>query len=318
MMPSLTTLELAGLILATEFALVACLVPAWLLRRTRRLETLEAHGAQRLLDDVERAEPNRREALETVFATAYNLEADELGARVDEFIAREQAFYQVMTSVYLERDSRRLEEIPAELTKVIAPWLRMTPKNMIDAGALETLEAENTALSAELDQTRGHMEELMREYLKAFDKQAVLAATAAGAALASADPVGREARDANNAVGQQRAPTDDVTAQAPTGSGPAAKDAVQAAPAGDAAEIVQGDSDSASDIASDIDIGIDQADEDGAHVIDVSTDDEFETVALTDDDDEAPESEDADALAGLFDEEIAALNAFDDEDAAAA
>lgn len=315
MMPSLTTLEVAGLILTTEFALVACVLPAWLLRRTRRQETLEAHGAQRLLDDVERAEPNRRQALETIFASAYKLEADEIGARVDEFIAREQAFYQVMTSVYLERDSRRLEEIPAELTKVIAPWLRMTPNNAIAAGTLETLAAENTALSAELGQTREHMEELMREYLKAFDKQAVLAATTAGVASASGEVVVRESRPADSRVSPELAPAsaEGATATAQRVGGAVAVDEVEVDSAGDTAAATQDGSDG--------DRGIALADDDDLNFIDVSSDDEFDPVPLADADDEALDTDDtdaADALDGLFDEEIAALGAFDEEGAAAA
>jgi hypothetical protein len=307
MIPSLTTIELAGLILATEFALVACAVPAWLPRSTRRQHTLEADGARRLLDDVERAEPNRREALETIFADAYKLDADELGARVDEFIAREQAFYQVMTSVYLERDSRRLEEIPAELTKVIAPWIRLTPNNLIDAGALDTLEAENTALCAELDQTREHMEDLMREYLKAFDKQAAMAATAARVAITAAEGTLDEDRAAQCSSGRDVAPANasGVMRQADHEG-----DGVQAYAVDPEDVAADGDIDSESRTA--------LADEHGAHFIDVSSDDAFDLVPLLDEDDAAPDPDDADALAGLFDEEIAALGAFDEEDAAAA
>ena len=40
---------------------------------------------------------------------------------IDEFVEREQAFYQMMTRVYLERDADGLKSIPEQLTKVISP-----------------------------------------------------------------------------------------------------------------------------------------------------------------------------------------------------
>lgn len=195
MIDQLTTLELTGLVLSAEFALVACIVPALLWRRGRRQVATEQGDAQRLLDGVESAAPTRREALSTIFATTYQLEGEDLDARVDEFISREQAFYEVMTSVYLERDSSRLKEIPEELTKVISPWIRLTPRNTVARTEVDSLEATNSelsdrnaALSAELERTRTSMDELMQEYLKAYRKgeRAVPAASAATAASAEA------------------------------------------------------------------------------------------------------------------------------------
>ncbi|MEX2481382.1 MAG: hypothetical protein WD928_11015 [Gammaproteobacteria bacterium] len=191
----LGTLELALAILCAEFALVALAVPAVMLRRDRhRLagETASAANAaevaQEMMGDVEQAEPARREALATIFASTYNLDEDAVAGRVDEFIGREQAFYQVMTSVYLERDSERLKEIPAELTKVISPWIRMTPSNMVAAAEVDALAESNSALGAELEETRRSMDELMAEYMKAFQKNtAARDSTAAATGVATED-----------------------------------------------------------------------------------------------------------------------------------
>ena len=50
MIDQLTTLELTGLVLSAEFALVACIVPALLWRRGRRQVATEQGDAQRLHD----------------------------------------------------------------------------------------------------------------------------------------------------------------------------------------------------------------------------------------------------------------------------
>lgn len=178
----LTALEMAGLILSGEFALVAFVVPALLLRHQRRQVSADTVATETLLGAVEAKAPSRREALATIFSTTYQLQGEELDARIDEFVAREQAFYQVMTRVYLERDGDSLQALPEELTKVISPWLRLTPRNMVDSASLSTLATTNAELSAELDETKRSMADLMHEYMRAFDKgRALEEATAAEA-----------------------------------------------------------------------------------------------------------------------------------------
>lgn len=167
----LSTLELTGLVLSGEFALLAVLVPALLLRRRQQHVGVERADAARLLDSIEERTPTRREALSTIFTSTYALDGAELDAKVDEFIAREQAFYQVMTSVYLERDSSRLRELPDELTKLIAPWLRLTPRNTVAAADLAVLASTNADLAAELADTQRSMQALMDEYTAAFARE---------------------------------------------------------------------------------------------------------------------------------------------------
>lgn len=181
-----TSLELAALLLAVEFALLAWLGPVLILRRSRQQVASEETQASALLNDAVKKEPSRRDALTTIFASTYQLEGDELEQKINEFVEREQAFYEVMTSVYLDRDGSRLHEIPDELTKLISPWVRMTPNNMVDKASLDDLVNENDTLSSELDETRRNMDELMAEYQGAFDKGEKLSAlqvpTPAGAA----------------------------------------------------------------------------------------------------------------------------------------
>lgn len=174
----MTSIELASIILAGEFALVAIAVPAFLWRRRSKDTDTEYADAEALFDDIEAKEPSRREALSTIFSSTYQLEGDELEQKVNEFVEREQTFYEVMTQIYLTRDGEKLKTIPEELTKVISPWLRMTPPGEDQKGEITALESANSELNTQLDATREKMDALMREYLAAFKK-----AEAAEAAL---------------------------------------------------------------------------------------------------------------------------------------
>ncbi|WP_157726306.1 hypothetical protein [Imhoffiella purpurea] len=89
---------------------------------------------------------------------------------MDEYIDREKAFYNAMLSLYLERDGEKLKEMPVELTKVLAPWAHMTPSGMVHASEIGSLEEEKAALASELQSTKQTLEDLMEEYMAAFDK----------------------------------------------------------------------------------------------------------------------------------------------------
>lgn len=162
---NLTTLELAALVIAVEMLALAWLVPFMLLRRARRRDDADRSDAAEMLAGAEAREPNRREALSTILSSVYHFEGEELDTKVNEFVEREQAFYQMMTRVYLERDTDGLKSIPEQLTAVISPWLRMTPRDNDSAA-----RAEAAALRGELEATRTQMDSLMREYQAAFDK----------------------------------------------------------------------------------------------------------------------------------------------------
>ena len=168
-----TSLEIAASIMAIEFALIAWIAPAVILRRQRKDDDTDVAEVESLFEEVAAEEPTRRDALTTIFATTYQLEGEELTNTVAEFVEREQAFYQVMSEVYLKRDASRLKEMPEELTKVISPWIRMTPEPTGDDAAVAELESENSALQDELDSTKRHMEALMAEYLKGYEREKV-------------------------------------------------------------------------------------------------------------------------------------------------
>ncbi len=253
----MSALGLAALILAGEAMLAAWIVPAVVLRRRRRVAVVEQADAQSMIEQVSEAEPSRRDALATIFSSTYQLEGEELEQRVEEFISREQAFYQVMTSVYLERDSARLKEIPEELTKVISPWLRMTPRAGADADSLAELESEKAALSEELDETRRNMDELMAEYRAAFDK---------AAALEERSAAGGEAQAEDSQDDQPGAADDAVAAdtEALADGAPAAEASASDSDSDADADAVQAD-DTAAPSGQDIDLAAD--------------DDEFDAIA---------------------------------------
>lgn len=329
MTTAMTTLELAALVMSAEFALVACIVPAVLWRRGKRQVASERQDAQRLLDGVETAAPTRREALSTIFATTYQLDGDDLEARVDEFISREQAFYEVMTSVYLERDSSRLKEIPEELTKVISPWIRLTPRNSVDRAEVDTLEATNSELNdrnaelaAELERTRASMDELMQEYLKSYRKGEAFDARADGAAATPLDD------DVELAFDEEQVPAAPL---ADASGGDDGTDEDLLAP--EDIDALFAATDSVDDVVADKGADDEEAaageDDDSlaASTPEAAADDSIDvSIDVSVDDDVPPpprrggtlSSEEADALAGLFDEEIAALDSDPDEREAAA
>lgn len=166
----MSTLQLAALILAGEFALVAWVILFLMLRRRRHQEQDDEVHAGAVMEHLEAHETTHRDALASLFETTYNLEGDALAAKVDEYMERERAFYNMMLSLYLNRDGAKLKEIPAELAKVIKPWAEMTPVGMISASDVNSLENERVQLSTELENTKETLEQLMEEYMAAFKK----------------------------------------------------------------------------------------------------------------------------------------------------
>jgi hypothetical protein len=166
----MTTFGLGTLVLSLEFALVSWVILFVLLRR-RRLESHadQAHAGA-VMEHLENSEMSRRDALSSLFETTYRLEGDELAAKVDEYVAREKAFYNAMLSLYLSRDRARLSQIPEELAKVLMPWAKMTPSGMVSASDVSGLESDKAMLAAELDSTKNTLEQLMDEYMAAFKR----------------------------------------------------------------------------------------------------------------------------------------------------
>jgi len=164
----MTALELGSLILSGEFALLAWGILFVMLRRQRQNKQADHVHAEAMQEELASSEQSRRGALETLFASTYKLEGEELAAKVEEYVDREKAFYNAMLSLFLERDGSRLKELPAELTKVLTPWAKLTPTGMIPASAVGDLEVEKSKLSNELESTKETLEQLMEEYTAAF------------------------------------------------------------------------------------------------------------------------------------------------------
>lgn len=166
----MSTLELAGLILTGEFALIAWAILFLVLRRQRKQLHAEHAHAGAVMEHIETQEVSRRDAVASLFEKTYRLEGEELESKVDEYVAREKAFYNAMLSLFLNRDGANLKQIPEELAKVLSPWASITPSGMIHASEVGDLEQEKTQLATELDSTKQTLEQLMDEYMAAFKR----------------------------------------------------------------------------------------------------------------------------------------------------
>jgi hypothetical protein len=163
-----TSLELSFLVLAVEFALVATVIAFCAYRNTRSSEAKTTSEATQLVSKVAESEESRRLALETVFRDKYNYEGNDLQAAVAEFMQREKAFYNAVVGAVLGRGDCKISDINNELTKVVAPWISITPKNMVDAHSAELLKADKGRLEVELGETKETLEKMILEYNRAF------------------------------------------------------------------------------------------------------------------------------------------------------
>jgi hypothetical protein len=159
-----TTLELALAVLSAEFALLAIAFAVLLWRGgPRQQATVNA-----LVSNVTQSEAPRREALLAVLHDTYKFDGEQAERVVSDFIEREQAFYNMLIGVHLGRNGKTLADVPAEVTRLVAPWLRLIPKHAADEAAVAALESKNTALNAELAETKLVLDDLMSEYGAAF------------------------------------------------------------------------------------------------------------------------------------------------------
>ena len=165
-----SSLELALLILAIEFGAL-CIVILFKTRKSERTQqTTAVAQVSNLIGAVERTEDARKEALRTTLQEIYKVDAQDAEGMVEEFVEREHAFYNAVIGIHLGRSGKTLADLPAEVTRLIAPWLRLTPRGQVDASEASALADRNNALSSELDETRKVLERLMAEYSAAFDR----------------------------------------------------------------------------------------------------------------------------------------------------
>lgn len=192
----MSLVELTGLVLAAEFAFVALALFFFMRRQHRVTQVTTHHAVQAASEHLAAQESSRRENLKRVFATTYHLQGQTLEKRVEEFIAREQAFYNLMLKIYLERDGAKLKELPDELLKVVVPWVELAPNAAPDQAAA-ALRQENARLAAELDRTKETIVQLLHEYDAAFARYQENAAAAKAKAKAKA---GVASADEDNAL----------------------------------------------------------------------------------------------------------------------
>lgn len=173
-----TTFEAAFAILAVEFALLAPLAVFFALRGARNVEAATTSEATELVAKVADTEDARRTALQTVFREKYQYEGDELDAAVEEFMQREKAFYNAVVGAVLGRGDSKISDINDELTKVVAPWISLTPKNMVDAKSVAAVATEKDRIEIELGETKETLEKMIAEYNRAFMREAAAKETA--------------------------------------------------------------------------------------------------------------------------------------------
>ncbi len=166
-----TSLELALLLLCCEFALLAVAYVWFQRRRERRQETTAVADITSLVTSVERTETQRRTALLATMQEIYRFGPEEAERVVSDFIERERAFYNALIGVHLGRGGKSLVDVPAEITKLVAPWLRITPQGQVDVSKVVGLQDANSALSDELADTKKVLDSQMVEYSAVFGKQ---------------------------------------------------------------------------------------------------------------------------------------------------
>lgn len=211
-----TTLEAAFAILAIEFALLAPLAVFFALSGARKVEAATTSEATELVAKVADTEDARRSALGTVFREKYQYEGDDIDRAVEEFMEREKAFYNAVVGAVLGRGDSKISDINDELTKVVAPWISLTPKNMVDAKSAAAVATEKDRIEIELGQTKDTLEKMIAEYNRAFMRANEQQAAAEKAA---ADPE----TGAGESAGEQDLPAEaapEESAAAETGDDP--------------------------------------------------------------------------------------------------
>lgn len=167
------------LILATECIVVLLGICVTVVVMMLRKSSGDKQAATSLVNKLKKNEPHREETLREIFASNYHLEGEELDARVNEFSKREKAFYKMLIATYMRHDGKQFPKLSEALEGLIAPCIELTPEGLIDAGELETanadldtLKEENSELTAELQANKDIVKELLKEYSAAFEKGA--------------------------------------------------------------------------------------------------------------------------------------------------
>ncbi|MFT4561332.1 MAG: hypothetical protein ACI9BW_001072 [Gammaproteobacteria bacterium] len=186
-----TTVEMSLLILTIELSLLAVGITYYTFRGARRVEAESNSQATELVSKVSATADVRRTALEIVFREKYQIEDAALQTTVDEFIEREKAFYNAVVGAFLGRGDHKISDLNDELTKVVAPWISITPNNLVDTAVVDSIAAEKTQVEAELDDTKKVLGKMMDEYSRAFGLPS--GPTSAGDSAADGDTASVEA-----------------------------------------------------------------------------------------------------------------------------
>lgn len=156
--------ELAYLILAVEFGVLALCLTVTLLRRVRPSALTQTAPTTALGANVHLTPDARREALMSIMRDTYQFEAAEMERVLDNFLEREHAFYSALLAVHLGRGGQRPTDAPNKLLRVVAPWLRLTAPSPPPSEDLGTHAPDQSTETEERYRTTQVIADLMREY----------------------------------------------------------------------------------------------------------------------------------------------------------
>lgn len=167
------TMDTLTLIFAGEAALMLTLICIMVFWKSFRAKRADQSAGDDLAKSVIKTEGERHAALKEAFSECYEMDDSELIKVVDEFIARERAFYKTLISVYVNRDAEQFKNLGDSLQEMVQPYtdLAKSAEPLANSEALEALEQKNEALSKELDESKDVMEGLMDEYKASFEKE---------------------------------------------------------------------------------------------------------------------------------------------------
>ena len=156
--------ELAFLILAIEFGVLALGLTVTLLRRARPGAPTQTALTTALGANVHATPDVRREALMSIMRDTYQFEAAETEHVLGDFLEREHAFYSALLAVHLGRGGQRLADAPNKLLRVVAPWLRLIAPSPHPSEDLDANAPDHSTETEERYRATQVIAELMREY----------------------------------------------------------------------------------------------------------------------------------------------------------
>jgi hypothetical protein len=174
----MSSINTSFIIITVEFLLVFGGLIVYLFYSKTRTSKKNYAVAADLVSKIKTNETVRRKSIRKIFTNNYGISEGEAAKKVDEFVAREKAFYKMLIAVYLKNDRDQLMKITDAFESVIVPCLQLMPEDYVDTKTVEeiktqasNLKDENTELHEELVESNKILDELIQEYSAAFNKE---------------------------------------------------------------------------------------------------------------------------------------------------